>query len=165
MADITKINDTAKAKDTRFDFCSLKLDNDSNIARVYRDDTTVAFMDANPAVKEGHVLVVPVKHYSLLTEMPDEEFSHLALIVKKVAAAVKKAYNTDSVKIEIFDGKDTGGTVNHLHVHVIPRYAGDEFGPTSGKAVHWKTYSERHEGKKLSLEELRKVAEKISPLV
>jgi len=47
-------------------------------------------MDANPAVDEGHVLVVPVKHYSLFTDMPLEEFAQLALVVWKIAAAVKR---------------------------------------------------------------------------
>ena len=159
MADITVI------KDTRFDFCKLGLDTDSNIARVYRDSTVVAFMDANPAVKEGHVLVTPIRHYSLFTDMPDEEFSHLAVIVKKVTAAVKKAYDTDSAKIEIFDGMSSGGTVNHLHVHVIPRYADDEFDPAGGKPVYWKTYSERHGGKKPDIKELREIAAKISILM
>ena len=151
-----------KDEDKRFDFCVLGLDRDDNIATVYREDGVVAFMDANPAVDEGHVLVVPVKHYSLFTDMPPEEFARLALVVQKVAAAVKRTYNTDSVKIEIFDGRDTGGTVNHLHIHVIPRYENDGFEPNSGKPVYWKTYSERHNGAKLSLDELRSVAKKIA---
>ena len=160
MADLT----VAK-KDTRFDFCKLGLDTDNSIARVYRDNSIVAFMDANPAVKEGHVLVVPIKHYSLFTDMPEDEASHLAIVVKKVAAAVKKAYGTDSAKIEIFDGISAGGTVNHLHVHVIPRYEDDEFDPTSGKPVYWKTYSERHGGQKLDIEELRRIAKRIGALM
>jgi len=150
--------------DTRFDFCKLGLDTDTNIATVYRDKANgiVAFMDANPAVDEGHVLVVPVKHYSLITDMPSEEFAKLMLVVQKIAIAVKRTYNTDSVKIEIFDGQGTGGTVNHLHVHVIPRYPNDGFEPTSGKPVYWKTYSERHNGAKPSLDQLRSVAKKIA---
>jgi len=114
-------------EDTRFDFCKLVLGKDDNIATVYRENGVVAFMDANPAVDEGHVLVVPVKHYSLITDMPPEEVAQLALVVQKVAAAVKRTYNTDSAKIEIFDGKGSGGTVNHLHIHVIPRYENDGF--------------------------------------
>ena len=149
-------------KDTRFDFCKLELGKDDNIATVYREDGVVAFMDANPAVDEGHVLVVPVKHYSLITDMPPEEVAQLALVVQKVATAVKRTYNTDSVKIEIFDGKGSGGTVNHLHIHVIPRYENDGFEPSSGKPVYWKTYSERHNGAKLSLDQLRATAKKIA---
>jgi len=151
-----------KDEDKRFDFCKLELGKDDNIATVYREDGVVAFMDANPAVNEGHVLVVPVKHYSFLTDMPPEEFAQLALVVWKIAAAVKRTYNTNSVKIEIFDGQGTGGTVNHLHIHVIPRYKNDGFEPSSGKPVYWKTYSERHNGAKLSLDELRSVAKKIA---
>ena len=151
-----------KDKDKRFDFCTLGLDKDDNIAPVYREKDIVAFMDANPAVDEGHVLVVPIRHYSLFTDMPPEEFAQLALVVQKIAAAVKRTYHTNSVKIEIFDGQDTGGTVNHLHVHVIPRYENDGFEPNSGKPVYWKTYSERHNGAKLSLDQLRSVAKKIA---
>jgi len=82
-----------KDKDNRFDFCALDLNKDINIAPVYREKGIVAFMDANPAVDEGHVLVVPVKHYSLITDMPPEEFAKLALVVQKIAAAVKRTYN------------------------------------------------------------------------
>lgn len=148
-------------EDNRFDFCRLGLDKDDNIATVYREKGIVAFMDANPAIKRGHVLVVPVKHYSYLTDMSNEEFSELMLVVKKVAEAVKRTYDTDSVKIEIFDGQGTGGTVNHLHIHIIPRYENDEFEPSSGKPVYWKTYSERHNGEKPSLDLLRTEAKKI----
>jgi len=151
-----------KKKDNRFDFCALNLNEDTNIATVYRENGIVAFMDANPAVDEGHVLVVPVKHYSLFTDMPPEEFAKLMLVVQKIAIAVKRTYNTDSVKIEIFDGQGTGGTVNHLHVHVIPRYPNDGFEPTSGKPVYWKTYSERHNGAKPSPDQLRAPAKKIA---
>jgi histidine triad (HIT) family protein len=149
-------------EDTRFDFCRLELGKDDNIATVYREDGVVAFMDADPAVDKGHVLVVPVKHYSLITDMPPEEVAQLALVVQKIAAAVKRTYNTDSVKIEVFDGKGSGGTVNHLHIHVIPRYENDEFEPGSGKPVYWKTYSERHNGAKPSLDQLRATAKKIA---
>ena len=79
-----------------------------------------------------------------------------------LAVAVKRTYNTDSVKIEIFDGRDTDGTVNHLHIHIIPRYENDGFEPSSGKPVYWKTYSERHDLAKPSLDQLRSVAKKIA---
>ena len=145
----------------RFDFCRLNLYSDENIATIYRDDKIVAFMDANPAVEEGHVLVLPIRHYSLLTQMPVEEFSHLMLISHRIAVALKQAYQTDSIKVDIFDGEKTGGTVDHVHVHLIPRYDGDGFIPAA-QPVYWKRYSERHGSEKgPPIEELRKVVQKI----
>jgi len=74
----------------------------------------------------------------------------------------KNPLKLDSIYKAIFDGKGTGGTVNYLHVHVIPRYENDGFELTSGKPVYWKTYSERHNGAKPSLDKLRSVAKKIA---
>ncbi len=143
----------------RFDFCLLNLGSDEKIATVFRDDKVVVFMSNDPATDVGHVLVVPIKHHSLITEMPAVDFLYLTSIVHRVASAEKKAYNTDSVKIEIFDGERSGGTVDHVHIHVWPCFEGNGYQPEPAP-VHWKTFSQRH-GVKKTFEELKKDADKI----
>jgi histidine triad (HIT) family protein len=94
-------------------------------ARVFEDDHVFAFMDAFPQAK-GHTLVIP-KHSqarNLLEEEP-EKLTHLILGVQRVARAVQAAFSPDGVMVLQTNGAPAGQTVFHLHVHIIPRWAGD----------------------------------------
>jgi histidine triad (HIT) family protein len=94
-------------------------------ARVFEDDHVYAFMDAFPQAK-GHTLVIP-KHSTarnLLEEEP-EKLSTLVLGVQRVARAVRAALNPDGVMIFQTNGAPAGQTVFHLHVHILPRWAGE----------------------------------------
>ena len=94
---------------------------------VYEDANTMAFLSIRP-INEGHTLVVPKIHCENIFEIPDEEASHLAKTVKKVALAVKNAVNAEGIKIVQNNGSAAGQVVFHLHVHVIPEYMGRKTG-------------------------------------
>lgn len=94
---------------------------------VYEDDVVMAFMDIDP-INEGHVLLIPKKHYLDVDEMPDEILTHLIIISKKIVAALKEIYLPDGYSI-----LQNGGIFNdvgHYHLHIFPRYKGDKFGWT-----------------------------------
>lgn len=92
--------------------------------KVYEDDDTLAFMDIFPQTR-GHLLVVPknVRARNFL-ELPPERVGSLMERVQRLAVAVEKALKPDGVAITQFNGEDAGQTIFHLHVHIIPRYAG-----------------------------------------
>ena len=97
-------------------------------ARVFEDEHVYAFMDAFPQAK-GHTLVIP-KHSqarNLLEEEP-EILSNLILGVQRVARAVRAALEPDGLMIMQMNGSPAGQTVFHLHVHIIPRWAGVALG-------------------------------------
>ena len=97
-------------------------------ARVFEDEHVYAFMDAFPQAK-GHTLVIP-KHSqarNLLEEEP-EILSNLILGVQRVARAVRAALEPDGLMIMQMNGSPAGQTVFHLHVHIIPRWAGVSLG-------------------------------------
>ena len=112
---------------------------------VYEDDQALAFMDIGPIIK-GHVLVIPKKHYDPVTETPDAVLQHLIVVVKKIAAAQRKALKTDGCNIIQNNGRVSGQAVPHLHFHVIPRFEGD------GHTWNWaaKKYEDPAEMKKLA---------------
>lgn len=90
---------------------------------VYEDKRAIAFLDARP-VNEGHTLVMTRKHYENIYEVPDEELAYLFKIVKKVANAVKNSEKADGISIFQNNGKAAHQVVFHFHVHIIPRYEG-----------------------------------------
>ena len=82
--------------------------------KVYEDDNIIAFMDINP-VHEGHTLVVPKQQVDHFGDLDDAIYDKLWRIVKKVAKAQKKAFDTNRIGIQV-----VGLDVPHAHVHVIP---------------------------------------------
>lgn len=92
---------------------------------VYEDEDFKAILDVNPAAR-GHVIIIPKKHASNIYELEDEDAAKVFPIAKKIASALKKTYGCDGVNVLQNNGEAAGQTVFHLHVHVVPRYYGDD---------------------------------------
>ena len=92
---------------------------------VYEDDMFRVILDISPANK-GHMLVLPKKHADNLFEIDEETFGKGFILAKKMAKALKKSVECDGVNILQNNGLEAGQTVNHLHIHVIPRLKGDK---------------------------------------
>ena len=90
---------------------------------VYEDKDVVAFLDARP-INEGHTLVIPRKHYENIYEIPDEEVANLFKIVKKLAYGISKSEKAEGISIVQNNGEAARQVIFHLHVHIIPRYLG-----------------------------------------
>ena len=95
--------------------------------RIYEDASVLAFMDINP-ISPGHTLVIPKKHYEAIMEMPADEAAALYRPIPALAAAVKTAMKAQALNVLQNNGRPAGQAVDHLHVHVIPRWAGDGLG-------------------------------------
>lgn len=87
--------------------------------KVYEDDKIIALLDINPASK-GHTLVMPKEHYPITPLIPEQDFSYLAKITKKLSGAIKKALICDT-NIFIANGAAAGQQSQHFMLHVIPR--------------------------------------------
>lgn len=98
---------------------------------VYEDETTYAFLDANPLVP-GHTLVIPKKPYERLNDMPAEEAGDVFGVVSEIASAVEQAVGADASTIAINNGEEAGQEVPHVHWHIIPRFEDDNVGPIHG---------------------------------
>lgn len=76
--------------------------------------------------KKGRVILAYKEHVSEMVDISDEERAAYFNDVAKVAAAVHKLYNPDKVNYGMY-----GDTGHHLHVHIVPKYNGqDEWGGT-----------------------------------
>ncbi len=116
-------------------------------AKVYEDELVFAFMDAGQ-VNPGHVIVATRKPYETLLDADEASAAALFGAAHRIARAVDKAFRPEG--ITVLQANRTAGwqTVPHLHVHVLPRHAGD------GVTLTWPR-------KNPPLEELRLLAERI----
>lgn len=99
--------------------------------KVYEDEAVVAFMDVMPQ-GQGHTLVVPKAPSRNLLDADPATFGPLFAVVQTIAVAVKKAFSADGVTIQQFNEAAAGQSVYHLHVHVLPRFAGVPLKPHTG---------------------------------
>ncbi|WP_137723286.1 HIT family protein [Prescottella subtropica] len=95
---------------------------------VYDDAHTIAFMDIRPFTP-GHLLVVPKTHAANLSELDPEDGGRLFRVGQQVAAALREStVAAEGVNFFLADGVIAGQEVFHVHLHVVPRTAGDGFG-------------------------------------
>ena len=95
---------------------------------VLKSDLVVAFLDIHPA-NPGHTLVLPRRHVDSFTDLSSSEVEQLALCGQRVAAALKRGFDScEAVTFSLADGAAAGQDVPHTHLHVIPRRTGDGFG-------------------------------------
>lgn len=94
---------------------------------VYRDDDVFAFMDIRP-FNVGHVLVVPVHHAAYLADLDLDVGGKLFRIAQQIADATRRSgIRCEGINLFLADGAIAGQEVFHTHLHVIPRFDGDEF--------------------------------------
>ncbi|WP_370962434.1 HIT family protein [Amycolatopsis sp. cg9] len=96
-------------------------------AFVHEDDDFVAIADLRP-VTTGHLLVLPRAHSADLAALPAETGSRLFTVAQTLAAALRRTdLPCEGVNLYLADGKAAGQEIPHVHLHVIPRHAGDGF--------------------------------------
>jgi len=94
--------------------------------KVYEDDLVMAFLDVAHFTK-GHTLIIPKGHYADLLDTPDEIVAKMAVLAKDLAANYKPTLSADGFNVKSNSGEVAGQEVMHYHVHLIPRYEGEEF--------------------------------------
>ena len=100
-------------------------------ATLYEDEDFRVILDLGPATK-GHALILPKQHAANLLELPDELAGKAILVAKKMAGKMKEVLECDGLNLVQNNGEAAGQTVHHFHIHLIPRYEGDQAG------VGWK---------------------------
>jgi ATP adenylyltransferase len=92
---------------------------------LWRGEHTFAILNAFPYTS-GHLMVMPIRHVGELDELTDDEGDELFRAARVATAAVKAAYSPGGFNIGANLGRAGGaGVPGHLHVHVLPRWAGD----------------------------------------
>lgn len=95
------------------------------------NDKSFAIYDKYP-VNNGHILIIPKRHINSFFETTKEEKESLLDLLEKAKTFLDDDLNPDGYNIGINEGKSAGQTIDHLHIHLIPRYHGDIEDPTGG---------------------------------
>lgn len=98
--------------------------------------TSVSFLPDVPAVL-GHVLVVPRDHVRDLWDLDEERARAVGADVLATARRVRHALRSEGLNIIQSNGTAAGQSVFHLHVHVVPRAAGDRMPELWPEDAHW----------------------------
>lgn len=102
-----------------------------NRNRIIENEIGFVILDGFP-VSEGHCLVIPKRVYADYFESTEEEVIGLQKLVIETKSYLDQNYNPDGYNVGINCGEVSGQTVPHVHIHVIPRYAGDMENPRGG---------------------------------
>ena len=92
---------------------------------IFNDEHWFGILDLYP-VSPGHVLVVPHHETALVTDLPADTLAAMGDRIARMSAAIVKAVGCDAVSILIRDGVAAGQEIPHVHIHLIPRFNGDE---------------------------------------
>ena len=87
---------------------------------VYSDDKSVAVLDINPAT-EGHMLLMPKDHFSIMPQIPKDLIEHLFIVAKHLSQAVLKGLKSKGITVFVANGAAAGQRAPHFMVHLIPR--------------------------------------------
>ncbi len=93
----------------------------------YRDELVMALLNSkfvgnNP----GHAIVVPIKHYENLYDLPEEVGNRIMKIAKQVALAIKHTRECEGIMIQQNNEPASGQHAFHYHMHVFPRFTDDK---------------------------------------
>ena len=94
---------------------------------IAQNEKAIALLDAFP-LAAGHTLVIPKSHYSKVQEMGRKDAMAVFELAWEVADAVEAGSQVSASTIAIHNGKEAGQEVPHVHVHIVPRKAGDGAG-------------------------------------
>ncbi|MFZ5958285.1 HIT family protein [Pseudomonas knackmussii] len=101
---------------------------DAPCYKLYEDDDVLAFLDLFPQ-SVGHTLVIPKRSAARnILEVDPEALGKVMGVVQRLTRVIVDELNPDGVQVAQFNGAPAGQTVFHIHMHIVPRYAGQGLG-------------------------------------
>lgn len=103
-------------------FCEMAK-GDGNVSGnvLHNDGNTMVILNISPFTK-GHLLAVPVKHYTAFEDMDTETLNNLFNTVQKATKLIKEVIKPDGINVGINLGEVAGQRIYHIHVHLVPRF-------------------------------------------
>jgi histidine triad (HIT) family protein len=87
-------------------------------SKVYEDDMVLAFHDVNPAAPT-HVLVIPKKHFTDITELSEDDMKYVVAVTRVIQKIARELELDDGFRVVVNTGVLGGQTVPHLHYHLL----------------------------------------------
>lgn len=89
---------------------------------IFEDDIVKVFLDVNPD-SNGHLLIIPKKHFLGLKEIDNNTLIHIMEIARNMENLLKNKLNIDG--LTLIQNNGCVQEVKHYHLHLIPRYEND----------------------------------------
>ena len=93
-------------------------------SKVFENDQVYAFLDLNP-VHKGHTLIIPKAHCQDIFGADPAVGAAIIDAMQRIGRAIKDVTGATGMNVLQNNGRDAGQMVDHLHWHLIPRFAGD----------------------------------------
>lgn len=107
-------------------FCQI-VAGESPASVFYEDDAVLGLMDIGP-VTTGHAMIIPKRHAKSLAELDEVTGRRLWTVTQRTAAAIRASgIRCEGINLFLADGEAAFQEISHVHMHVLPRYAGDGF--------------------------------------
>ena len=107
--------------------CAVR-DNDTRVIslKIFQDEICFVVLNIYP-YNPAHLMVVPIRHLTIFVELTKEEIIHSSRILQGLQLMINDLYQPKGYNIGINQGRQAGGSIDHLHFHIIPRF-GSELG-------------------------------------
>jgi diadenosine tetraphosphate (Ap4A) HIT family hydrolase len=92
---------------------------------ISKDRLVMAF-PTNIPITPGHTLICPVRHIQTINDVTAEELTAIKNLIIQLKNALKKSLGAEGFNIAWNEGAPAGQSIEHLHIHVVPRKNGDE---------------------------------------
>ncbi len=114
-------------------FCKIVSEsNDEKNLIVYRGKKAYIMLNRYP-YNNGHLMVIPYNHFSEINVLSDEEMLEMMKLLALSVKILKDKFSSDGFNIGINLGKIAGAGIDHIHIHIVPRWNGDtNFMPVLG---------------------------------
>jgi len=114
-----------------------------NVFKLYEDKLLFALLSNNP-VNRGHAIVLTREHICNPSSLSQEVAGKMFHLATRIGIAAKRGLNADGYDIFTAEGYCAGQGIEHVHLHVIPRYLGD------GHSWNWKILTIQDEFRAIS---------------
>ena len=143
---------TGGAKSESCVFCDAQATPDAEFLILFRGRTAFVILNLYP-YNNGHLMVLPKRHIATLAAATQEELCEMVELLQRAEIALGEAYSPHGFNVGVNLGKPAGaGILDHLHIHVVPRWNGD----TNFMTIIGQT--------RVLPEELPQTAEKLRPI-
>jgi ATP adenylyltransferase len=106
-------------------FCDSQSTDEGRALIVAERRTCFVILNLYP-YNSGHVMVVPRRHVATMAALENDEINELASLTRLCEMALTRAYAPEGINVGMNLGRPAGaGIVDHLHIHLVPRWAGD----------------------------------------
>lgn len=92
--------------------------------KIYEDNLCFIVLNLYP-YNPAHLMIVTQRHITKFLELSKEELIHITRTIQGIQLLLDDLYSPKGYNIGINQGRDAGGSIEHLHFHIVPRYGAE----------------------------------------